>query len=72
MSFNMKKASERLKVSAGVAGDKMRILSQTMKEKTSTAPVSEITNPEISQLYQACFKFLFFYGPYSLIYYYYF
>jgi hypothetical protein len=51
MSFNMKKAGEKLKISAGVAGDKMRILSQTMKEKTSNVPVSDTINPEIVQLH---------------------
>lgn len=53
MSFNMKKAGEKLKISAGVAGDKMRILSQTMKEKTSNVPVSDTINPEIVQLHNS-------------------
>jgi hypothetical protein len=59
----MKKASEKLKISAGVAGDKMRILSQTMKEKTSNVPVSENINPEIAQLHNVhpplAFRFRF-------------
>jgi len=48
--FIMKKASEKLKLGAGVAGDKMRIISQTMKEKTSKD--TEGANPEIAQLEQ--------------------
>jgi len=47
----MKKASEKLKLGAGVAGDKMRIISQTMKEKTSKD--TEGANPEIAQLEQS-------------------
>jgi hypothetical protein len=66
MSFNMKKASEKLKISAGVAGDKMRILSQTMKEKTSNVPVSENINPEIAQLHNVPprlrFRFRFYFS----------
>ncbi len=60
MSFNMKKAGEKLKISAGVAGDKMRILSQTMKEKTSNVPVSDTINPEIVQLHNVLLPFALF------------
>ncbi len=43
---------KKLKHSAGAAGDKMRFLSQTAKEKINSGQPSSTESPEITIMYQ--------------------